>query len=159
MKKLIYRCWTDFVPSIDKRSVLSTLSFWWYFWTDKGYLTLISKCDSVPLRTHVYTGDLGWFWLSCLGFFALLFPNMFNLFGFLMLCCWACLMKVIPEMRHAHLIIYIKVFIINYSYRAWTNNKGNNKITNSVQSYKGKVKTHKYINRQNQSTTGKLWKP
>jgi hypothetical protein len=24
------------------------------------------------------------------------------------------------------------------------------------QSYKGKVKTHKYINRQNQSTTGKL---
>jgi len=34
--------------------------------------------------------------------------------------------------------------------------KGNNKITNSEQSYKGKVKTHKYINRQNQSTTGKL---
>jgi hypothetical protein len=36
-------------------------------------------------------------------------------------------------------------------------NKGNNKITeNSEQSYKGKVKTHKYIHRQNQSTTGKL---
>ena len=34
--------------------------------------------------------------------------------------------------------------------------KGNNKITE--QFYKGKVKTHKYINRQNQSTTGKLWK-
>ena len=32
-------------------------------------------------------------------------------------------------------------------------NKGNNKITE--QSYKGKVKTHNYINRQNQSTTGK----
>jgi len=32
--------------------------------------------------------------------------------------------------------------------------KGNNKITE--QSYKGKVKTHNYINRQNQSTTGKL---
>ena len=31
-------------------------------------------------------------------------------------------------------------------------NKGNNKITE--QSSKGKVKTHKYINRQNQSTTG-----
>jgi hypothetical protein len=27
---------------------------------------------------------------------------------------------------------------------------------NSEQSYKGKVKTHNYINRQNQSTTGKL---
>jgi len=33
------------------------------------------------------------------------------------------------------------------------------KLPNSEQSYKGKVKTHKYINRQNQSTTGKLWKP
>ena len=31
------------------------------------------------------------------------------------------------------------------------------KLPNSEQSYKGKVKTHKYINRQNQSTTGKLW--
>ena len=32
------------------------------------------------------------------------------------------------------------------------------KLPNSKQSYKEKVKTHKYINRQNQSTTGKLWK-
>ena len=32
------------------------------------------------------------------------------------------------------------------------------KLPNSEQSYKGKVKTHKYINRQNQSTTGKLLK-
>ena len=38
-------------------------------------------------------------------------------------------------------------------------NKGNNKLPNSEQSYKGKVKTHKYLNRQNQSTTGKLWNP
>jgi hypothetical protein len=30
------------------------------------------------------------------------------------------------------------------------------KLLNSEQSYKGKVKTHNYINRQNQSTTGKL---
>jgi hypothetical protein len=33
------------------------------------------------------------------------------------------------------------------------------KLPNSEQSYKGKVKTHNYINRQNQSTTGKLGKP
>jgi hypothetical protein len=33
------------------------------------------------------------------------------------------------------------------------------KLPNPEQSNKGKVKTHKYINRQNQSTTGKLWKP
>ena len=32
------------------------------------------------------------------------------------------------------------------------------KLPNSEQSYQGKVKTHKYINRQNQSTTRKLWK-
>ena len=30
------------------------------------------------------------------------------------------------------------------------------KLPNSEQSYKGKVKTHKYIDRQDQSTTGKL---
>ena len=30
------------------------------------------------------------------------------------------------------------------------------KLPNSEQSYKGKVKTRKYINRQNQSTTGTL---
>jgi len=33
------------------------------------------------------------------------------------------------------------------------------KLPNSEQSSKGKVKTLKYINRQNQSTTGKLGKP
>ena len=33
------------------------------------------------------------------------------------------------------------------------------KLPNSEQSYKGKVKTLMYINRKNQSTTGKLWKP
>ena len=32
------------------------------------------------------------------------------------------------------------------------------KLPNSEQSYKGKVKTHNYINRQNQSTTEKLWR-
>ena len=31
------------------------------------------------------------------------------------------------------------------------------KLPNSEQSYKGKVKTHNYINRQNQSTTGKVF--
>ena len=35
-------------------------------------------------------------------------------------------------------------------------NKVITKLPNSEQSYKGKVKTHNYINRQNQSTTGKL---
>jgi hypothetical protein len=34
--------------------------------------------------------------------------------------------------------------------------KGIHKITELEQSYKGKVKTQKYINRQNQPTTGQL---
>jgi hypothetical protein len=44
----------------------------------------------------------------------------------------------------------------------WQKKKGQirviTKLPNSEQSSKGKVKTHKYINRQDQSTTGKLWK-
>ena len=38
-------------------------------------------------------------------------------------------------------------------------NKGNNKITElRTILHLGKVETHKYVNKQNQSTTGKLWK-
>jgi hypothetical protein len=57
--------------------------------------------------------------------------------------------------QHSVLIIYFTEFgaaavIILREIRVIT------KFPNSEQSYKGKVKTHKYINRQNQSTTGKL---
>ena len=52
---------------------------------------------------------------------------------------------------------YLQIFVISYCklfpchlIRVIT------KLPNSEQSYKGKVKTHKYINGQNQSTTGKL---
>ena len=50
-----------------------------------------------------------------------------------------------------------KVFLsyLILSYQEWTL-KVITKLPNSEQSYKGKVKTHNYINRQNQSTTGKL---
>jgi hypothetical protein len=41
-------------------------------------------------------------------------------------------------------IIYVYMYI-----------RVNTKLPNSEQSYKGKVYTYKYINRQNQSTTGK----
>jgi hypothetical protein len=47
---------------------------------------------------------------------------------------------------------YINVVVLNRSISVIT------KLPNSEQFYKGKVKTHKYINRPNQSTTGKLWK-
>ena len=43
----------------------------------------------------------------------------------------------------------------NYSFM-FLNIRVITQLPNSEQSYKGKVKTHKYINRQNQSTTGKL---
>ena len=44
----------------------------------------------------------------------------------------------------------IEVSVPTYEIRVIT------KLPNSEQCYKGKVKTHKHINRQNQSTTGKL---
>ena len=40
--------------------------------------------------------------------------------------------------------------------RSWRAIRVITKLLNSEQSYKGKVKTHNYINRRNQSTTGKL---
>ena len=54
--------------------------------------------------------------------------------------------KNIRSVRNSHSQVYRSIKVIT-------------KLPNSKQSYKGKVKTHNYINRQNQSTTGKLWKP
>ena len=50
-------------------------------------------------------------------------------------------------------MFYFSFLIFNYSIRVIT------KLPNTVQSSKGKGKTHKSTNRQNQSTTGKLGKP
>ena len=51
---------------------------------------------------------------------------------------------------HLRTFIILSEHLISQSIRVIT------KLPNSEQSYKGKVKTHNYINRQNQSTTGKL---
>ena len=52
---------------------------------------------------------------------------------------------------------YIIFFVVRIGSRGYSYNiKVITKLPNSEQSYKGKVKTHNYINRQNQSTTGKL---
>ena len=60
-----------------------------------------------------------------------------------------CVFEWVPHMGRSqqtkHLRLYFNVLVFEA-----------NKLANSEQSYKGKVKTHKYINRQNQSTTGKL---
>jgi hypothetical protein len=52
-----------------------------------------------------------------------------------------------------------KVFIISFHFLNKKSLKIRviTKLPNSEQSYKGKVKTHMFINRQKQSTTGKLW--
>jgi hypothetical protein len=58
---------------------------------------------------------------------------------------WYCdVAKVFIRHRQIQIVPWIKVIT---------------KLPNSEKSYKGKVQTHNYINRQNQSTTGKLWKP
>ena len=68
-------------------------------------------------------------------------------------CCFSELAYKTPtqgvglvQSGHYHLIKILHVLVV----RVIT------KLPNSEQSYKGKVKTQKYIDRQNQSTTGKL---
>ena len=46
--------------------------------------------------------------------------------------------------------------LLSYHFTVLLQIKVITKLPNSEQSYKGKVQTHNYINRQNQSTTGKL---
>ena len=87
-----------------------------------------------------------------------------------------CLFKLVRLFCKLAIPIYMCVFVIlpskkkKYFMFGWTweiehkiycllNVRVITKLPNSEQSYKGKVKTHNYINRQNQSTTGKLWKP
>ena len=47
-------------------------------------------------------------------------------------------------------------YLYRYLHKKSLNIRVITKLPNSEPSYKGKVKTHKYINRQNQSITGKL---
>ena len=64
-------------------------------------------------------------------------------------------MSLSTQTSYTYIAIYMlslimNIYIYKYLIRVIT------KLPNSEQSYKGKVKTHKYINRQNQTTTGKL---
>ena len=59
--------------------------------------------------------------------------------------------RFLCEIKMQYLPIFLQVFLYNIP-----TIKVITKLPNSEQSYKGKVKTHNYINRQNQSTTGKL---
>ena len=61
---------------------------------------------------------------------------------------------LVYSQRLLHYLAFLSFYYQHYRWRRVIT-----KLPNSEQSYKGKVKTHKYINRQNQSTTGKLWKP
>ena len=56
----------------------------------------------------------------------------------------------------AKMIIQVQKMIVIYNEMSYWWIRVITKLPNSEQSYKGKVKAHKYINRQNQSTTGKL---
>ena len=62
----------------------------------------------------------------------------------------------INQWQVADILYFIKLYWVLF---AISGIKVITKLPNSEQSYKGKVQTHNYINRQNQSTTGKLWKP
>ena len=63
-----------------------------------------------------------------------------------------CIISVFINIVHKHRMLLLEVDSISKQMSI----KVITKLPNSEQSNKGKVKTHKYINRQNQSTTGKL---
>ena len=69
-----------------------------------------------------------------------------------------CVIFLLWTVGMLHIYVYVYCF---YAYDIACQNfthiiKVITKLPNSEQSYKGKVQTHNYINRQNQSTTGKL---
>ena len=72
---------------------------------------------------------------------------------------WACINLNKTETIYLTRDFYSDMFELQIRIITKLPNSVITKLPNSEQSYKGKVKTHKYINRQNQSTTGKLWKP
>ena len=64
-------------------------------------------------------------------------------------------MPQIESFSHGLKMVWINKILDPLIISPW-NIRAITKLPNSEQSYKGKVKTHNYINRQNQSTTGKL---
>ena len=62
------------------------------------------------------------------------------------------------QMTNFKLKLIVNVFVCDTSQKqsSWIINKGNNKITELRTILQRESKTHNYINRQNQSTTGKL---
>ena len=122
---------------------------------------------------------LGFSWVGdtrCLVFCVVFCRSLFVIlfFFFWPLCCLSffdLLILITPFVSSnsscIHLTIYLSIWLsiclyiyISYSTSLWRRQiKVITKLPNSEQSYKGKVKTHNYINRQNQSRTGKLWKP
>ena len=94
--------------------------------------------------------DRSWFWLSCLGPLVSLLPKPLNYVAFQ---SFDFERNWLFQNRVVHNKFDIFVFIFKRQIKVIT------KLPNSEQPHKGKVKTHNHINRQNQSTTGKLWKP
>ena len=66
--------------------------------------------------------------------------------------------KIINKLApvYLHDLVHMKNSKYSFRYNNILDIRVITKLPNSEQSYKGKVKTHKYIDRQNQSTTGKL---
>ena len=91
--------------------------------------------------THYFDAVCFW-WFLFLVFFVMVFVLAKTLCG---------LWPFVPHKLCKYKYIILK--ITNDQIRVIT------KLPNSKQSSEGKVKTHKYLNRQNQSTTGILWKP
>jgi hypothetical protein len=86
-------------------------------------------------------------WVKLLLVFVIYIYILLNLFS-----SWIWIISVFPlDVIHLTTNNEVHLMVFQHWIRVIT------KLPNSEQSYKGKIKTHNYINRQNQSTTGKLW--
>ena len=139
-----------------------------------SYIIVMVKYDIILLIHTVYSSclvsqeEFGKLWTRLESFFFhILTSTIWSDYPFLILIE---IIYIIPTTRHrlhesVSLIGTITFYFAPSTYASHSRHDFLYKIRviitlpNSEQSYKGKVKTHKYINRQNQSTTGKLWKP
>jgi hypothetical protein len=84
--------------------------------------------------------------MACFGAYSLFNLTIFN---------WSVCIKQASELPCIYLFRCL-FFVLRFFYCFFATVRVITKLSNSEQSSKGKVNTHKYINRQNQSTTGIL---
>ena len=134
---------------IDKVSVFKRYITFVLYLKISLYMILFCLVFSLDIQSNLYIKTLKGTWKCAVALYTQVTFNYLalQLFDFVRTRNASCPLN---------LIWYVRFY---YNYMHYSSIKVITKLPNSEQSYKGKVQTHNYINRQNQSTTGKLWKP